>query len=47
MGVPPVILNSAVGPDYRQFIAKFLPPGAFEIAVANLDTFFQIEIPAL
>ena len=47
VGATDAFLTAVVGPDYRQFIAKFLPPGAFEMAVADLDTFFQIEIPAL
>src|ERR1700760_4193193 len=46
-GATDAFLAAAVGPDYRQFIAKFLPPGAFEMAVADLDTFFPIEMPAL
>ncbi len=46
-GATDAFLTAAVGPDYRQFIAKFLPPWAFEMAVADLDTFFQIEMPAL
>jgi 3-oxoadipate enol-lactonase len=35
------------GPEYRQVIDKALPPGAFELAVTDLDTFFQVELPAL
>ena len=47
VGATDAFLTAVVGPDYRQFIAKFLPAEAFEMAVADLDTFFQIEIPAL
>ena len=47
VGATDAFLTAAVGPDYRQFITKFLPVGAFDMAVADLDTFFQIEMPAL
>ena len=40
-------LTGVIGKEYRQIIAKSLPPGAFELAVADLDTFFQVELPAL
>ena len=33
--------------DYRQIIEQFLPPGALELAVTDLDTFLQVELPAL
>jgi pimeloyl-ACP methyl ester carboxylesterase len=39
--------TAVVGADYRQIIAKFLPPGALELAVTDLDTYFQVEVPAL
>lgn len=35
-----------VGPEYRSMLNRALP-GAFEQAVADADTFFQIELPAL
>jgi len=35
------------GPDCRQLIDNNLPPGAFEQAVADIDTFFQVEVGAL
>jgi hypothetical protein len=47
VGATDAFLTAVVGPDYHQFIAKFLPAGAFEMAVDDLDTFFQIEMPAL
>ena len=34
VGATDAFLTAVVGPDYRQFITKFLPPGAFEMAVA-------------
>jgi pimeloyl-ACP methyl ester carboxylesterase len=34
------------GPDYRSVVERALPPGAFEQAVADADTFFQVEVPA-
>lgn len=40
-------LTAVVGPAYREVIDKVLPPGAFDLAVADLDTFFQVELPAL
>jgi pimeloyl-ACP methyl ester carboxylesterase len=40
-------LTAVVGTAYRQVIDTVLPPGAFELAVADLDTFFQVELPAL
>jgi len=40
-------LTAVVGANYRQIIEQFLPPGALELAVTDLDTFFQVELPAL
>ncbi len=40
-------LTAVVGANYRQLLAQFLPPGALELAVTDLDTFFQVEMPAL
>jgi pimeloyl-ACP methyl ester carboxylesterase len=40
-------LTAVIGTDYRQVIDKVLPPGAFELAIADLDTYFQVELPAL
>ena len=46
-GAVDAFLTAVVGAEYRQVIAQFLPPGALELAVADLDTFFQVELPAL
>jgi len=40
-------LTIALGPDYREIIDKTLPPGAFEQALADVDTMFQVELRAL
>jgi pimeloyl-ACP methyl ester carboxylesterase len=39
-------LQTVVGPDYRGVLDRVLP-GAFAQAVADADTFFRIELPAL
>lgn len=39
-------LQVVFGPEYRSVLDRVLP-GAFEQAVADADTFFQIELPAL
>lgn len=39
-------LRAVVGPEYRGMLESVLP-GAFEQAVADADTFFQSELPAL
>jgi pimeloyl-ACP methyl ester carboxylesterase len=39
-------LQAVVGPEYRSVLDRMLP-GAFAQAVADADTFFQIELPAL
>jgi len=39
--------TGVAGPEYRQVIDKTLPPGAFALAVADIDTFFQVELGAL
>lgn len=46
-GAVDAFLMAVVGADYRQLLEQFLPPGALELAVTDLDTFFQVEIPAL
>ena len=46
-GAVDAFLKASVGPDYRSVIDKVLPPGAFELAVADADTFFMVEFPAL
>ena len=47
LGATDAFLTGVVGAEYRQVIATSLPPGAFELAVADVDTFFQVEVPAL
>jgi pimeloyl-ACP methyl ester carboxylesterase len=39
-------LQTVVGPEYRSVLDRVLP-GAFAQAVADADTFFRIELPAL
>ncbi|MFY9608465.1 MAG: alpha/beta hydrolase [Blastocatellia bacterium] len=39
-------LQSVMGPDYRSVLDRVLP-GAFAQAVADADTFFRFELPAL
>jgi pimeloyl-ACP methyl ester carboxylesterase len=47
VGAIDAFLTAVVGANYRQIIEQFLPPGALELAVTDLDTFFQVELPAL
>jgi len=46
-GAVDAFLTAVVGANYRQIVEQFLPPGALELAVTDLDTFFQVEMPAL
>ncbi len=46
-GAADAFLREVNGDDYRQVIDDRLPAGAFDLAVADLDTFFQVEMPAL
>ncbi|MGD0283876.1 MAG: alpha/beta hydrolase, partial [Dissulfurispiraceae bacterium] len=46
-GMVDVYLTGLVGPEYRRLLNTAPPPGAFEQVVADLDTFFQIELPEL
>jgi pimeloyl-ACP methyl ester carboxylesterase len=46
-GAIDAFLTAVVGANYRQIIEQFFPPGALELAVTDLDTFFQVELPAL
>jgi pimeloyl-ACP methyl ester carboxylesterase len=39
-------LQAVVGPEYRSILDRMLP-GAFAQAVADADTFFRIELPAV
>ncbi len=40
-------LQAVSGPDYRANTDKTLPPGWFDLALADFDTFFPVELPAL
>ncbi len=40
-------LEGVGGPNFKEILEKSLPGGAFENAVADADTFFKIELPAL
>jgi pimeloyl-ACP methyl ester carboxylesterase len=46
MGAVDDFLQTVVGPEYRSVLDRVVP-GAFEQAVADADTFFRIELPAL
>jgi pimeloyl-ACP methyl ester carboxylesterase len=46
MGAVDSFLQAVVGPEYRRALDRMLP-GAFAQAVADADTFFRIELPAL
>jgi pimeloyl-ACP methyl ester carboxylesterase len=45
-GAVDCFLQAVVGPEYRSVLDRMLP-GAFAQAVADADTFFRIEVPAL
>ena len=45
--VTDAFLTGVAGAEYRQVLDKVLPPGAFALAVADIDTFFQVELPEL
>ncbi len=46
-GAVDAFLAFVLDPDYRQLLEKFLPAGAFERAVADIDTGFRVELGAL
>lgn len=46
-GAVNAFLTAVVGDNYREVVDKVLPAGTFELAVADIDTFFQVEMPAL
>jgi pimeloyl-ACP methyl ester carboxylesterase len=46
-GALDALLRGVVGPNYRQDAERTLPPGAFAGAVADVDSLFQVELPAL
>jgi 3-oxoadipate enol-lactonase len=45
--VTDAFLMGVAGPAYRQVLDRVLPAGAFTLAVADIDTFFQVELPEL
>ncbi|MDH2386450.1 alpha/beta hydrolase [Bradyrhizobium sp. CER78] len=42
-----VVLAGAYGQDYRRFTDGVLPAGAFDRAVSDIDTYFQVELGAM
>ena len=46
-GAVDAFLQAVCGPNYRSAVEAVLPPGAFDQAMADADTFFRIEMPAL
>jgi pimeloyl-ACP methyl ester carboxylesterase len=46
-GATDAFLTGLMGKEYRPLLEKVLPPGAFELAVADSDTVFQVELEAL
>jgi pimeloyl-ACP methyl ester carboxylesterase len=42
-----VILAGTYGQDYRRFTDRALPARAFDRAVSDVDTFFQVELGAM
>jgi pimeloyl-ACP methyl ester carboxylesterase len=40
-------MQAVVGPDYRETMARTLPAGWFEQVLADIDTFFGVEVPAI
>src|SRR5215472_3354192 len=41
------VLAGAYGQDYRRFTDVALPAGAFDRAVSDIDTYFQVELGAM
>jgi pimeloyl-ACP methyl ester carboxylesterase len=46
-GAVELFLQGVCGPQMREVADRVLPPGAFDLAVADADTFFLTEGPAL
>ena len=42
-----MVLAGAYGQDYRRFTNVVLPAGAFDRAVSDIDTYFQVELGAM
>src|SRR5215475_10970874 len=45
--VTDAFLMGVAGPVYRQVLDRVLPADAFTLAVADIDTLFQVELPEL
>jgi pimeloyl-ACP methyl ester carboxylesterase len=41
------VLAGAYGQDYRRFTDRALPAGAFDRAISDIDTYFQVEVGAM
>jgi pimeloyl-ACP methyl ester carboxylesterase len=46
-GAVELFFQGVCGPQAREMAAGMLPPGAFDLAVTDADTFFDTEWPAL
>ena len=46
-GATDAFLTGVMGREYRPLLEKALPPGTFELAVADSDTCFGVELEAL
>ena len=46
-GAVELFLRGVCGPQMREVADKALPPGAYDLAAADADTFFVTELPAL
>jgi pimeloyl-ACP methyl ester carboxylesterase len=46
-GAVELFLQGVCGPQMREVADRVLPPGAYDLAVADADTFFLTEGPAL
>ena len=42
-----IFMRGVEGPRYREHLGSGLPAGAWEEALVDLDTLFQVELPAL
>ena len=42
-----ISLAGVYGQDYRRFTDRALPPGAFDRAISDIDTYFQVEVGAM
>jgi len=46
-GAIDAFLGGVLGPDYRAVLEARLPPGTLELAIADSDAVFDVELPAL